>query len=195
VTASTPNQAPFRNNFGPLADGDASTVNSNTQPPEPTLDHENIEGRIDGLFRDNVEGRIDGFFRDADATLATATLDFHLVEDRLRTSLERNLTQIITDKVDSTGTKLGTKFNQAILLFQTGVNDITSDLRKDIQRMDDRLTQLQGSLENHNSYFSTAIKTISTNTCRLAEETSALSVRVVEHQSHLDHLLSFEEAW
>ena len=50
--------------------------------------------------------------------------------------------------------------------------------------MDDRLTQLQGSLEHHNSSFSTAIETISTNTCRLAEETSALSARVVEHQSH-----------
>ena len=61
--------------------------------------------------------------------------------------------------------------------------------------MDDRLTQLQGSLEHHNSSFSTAIETISTNTCRLAEETSALSARVVEHQSHLDHLLRFEEAW
>ena len=60
--------------------------------------------------------------------------------------------------------------------------------------MDDCLTQLQGSLEHHNSSFSTAIKTISTNTCRLTEETSALSTRVVEHQSHLDHLLSFEEA-
>ena len=60
--------------------------------------------------------------------------------------------------------------------------------------MDDRLVQLQGSLEHHNSSFSTAIETISTNTCRLAGETSALSVRVVEHQSHLEHLLSFEEA-
>ena len=60
--------------------------------------------------------------------------------------------------------------------------------------MDDRLAQLTGSLQHHNSSFSTAIKTISTNTSRLAEETSALSVRVVEHQSHLEHLLSFDEA-
>lgn len=182
VTASTPNPAPFHNTFGPLVDGDAITVNSDTQPPETTLD------------RDDVEDQIDGLFCDADATLATATLDFHLVEDRLQVSLERNLTQIITTKVDSAGTKLGTKLNQALLLFQTGVNNITSDLQKDIQRMDDRLTQLQGSLEHHNSSFSTAIETKSTNTCRLAEEMSALSARVVEHQSHLDHLLSFKEA-
>ena len=180
--AFTPNPAPFHNTFGPLADGDASTVNSDAQPPKTTLD------------RDDVDERIDGLFRDTDATLAAATLDFHLVKDRLRVSLERDLTQIITTKVNSTGTQLGRKLNQALLLFQTGVNDITSDLQKDIQRMDDRLAQLQGSLEHHNSSFSTAIETISMNTCRLAEETSALSARVVEHQSHLDHLLSFEEA-
>jgi len=146
------------------------------------------------LDRNDVNEQIDGLFRDADATLAAATLDFHLVEDRLRVSLERDLTQVITTKVDSTGMQLGAKLNQALLLFQTGVNNITSDLQKDIQRMDDRLTQLQGSLEQHNSSFSTAIATISTNTCRLAEETSALSARVVEHQSHLDHLLRFKEA-
>ena len=141
--------------------------------------------------RNDVYKRIDGLFRDAGAMLTAATLDFHLVEDHLRVRLERDLTQIITTKVDSTGTKL----NQALLLFQTSVNDITSDLQKDIQRMDDRLAQLQGSLEHHNSSFSTAIKTISKNTCRVVEETSALSVRVVEHQSHLEHLFSFEEAW
>ncbi len=145
------------------------------------------------LDRD-VDERIDDLFCNTDATLAAATLDFHLVEDRLRVSLERNLTQVITTKVDSMGTQLGTKLNQALLLFQTGVNDITSNLQKDIQRMDDRLAQLQGSLEHHNSSFSTAIETISTNTCRLAEEMSALSARVVEHQLHLDHLLSFKEA-
>ena len=161
----------IHNTFGPLTDSDASTVNSNAQPTETTIDHNNVDKRIDGLFRD------------ADATLAAETLDFHLVEDRLQVSLERDLTQIITIKVNSTRTHLGTK----LLLFQMGVNDITSDLQKDIQRMDDRLAQLQGS-------FNTAIKTISTNTCRLTEEMSALSARVVEHHSHLDHLLSFEEA-
>ena len=60
--------------------------------------------------------------------------------------------------------------------------------------MDNRLAQLQGSLELHNSSFNTAIETISANMSSLAEKTSALSARVVEHQSHLDHLLSFEEA-
>ena len=136
------------------------------------------------LDRDDVDEQIDDLFCDANATLAAATLDFHLVEDRLQASLELDLTQVITTKVDSTGTQLGTKLNQALLLFQTCVNDITSNLQKDIQRMDDRLAQLQGSLEKHNSSFSTAITTMSTNTCRLTEETSALSARVVEHQSH-----------
>ena len=60
--------------------------------------------------------------------------------------------------------------------------------------MDDRLAQMLGSLQQHNLSFTAAIKTISTNTAKLAQETSALSVRVVEHQSHLEHLLGFEEA-
>ena len=60
--------------------------------------------------------------------------------------------------------------------------------------MDDRLAQLSGSLQQHNSSFTAAIETISTKTIKLAEETSALSVRVVEHQLHLKHLLGFEEA-
>jgi len=187
VTAFTPTPAPFLNTSGPLADGDASTDNSGDQPPDTQPP--------DTMLDRDVDERIDDLFCNTDATLAAATLDFHLVEDRLRVSLERNLTQVITTKVDSMGTQLGTKLNQALLLFQTGVNDITSNLQKDIQRMDDRLAQLQGSLEQHNSSFSTAIATKSTNTCRLTEETSALSARVVEHQSHLHHLLRFEEAW
>ena len=178
VTAIAPDPAPFHNTFGPLADSDASTVDSDAQPPETTLDCDNIDEQIDDLFRD------------ADATLAAATLDFHPVEDYLQVRLERDLTQTITTTVDLTGVKL----NQALSLLQASVNNITSDLKKDIQRMDDRLAQLQGSLQHHNSSFNTAIKTISTNTSRLVEETSALSVRVVEHQSHLEHLLSFEEA-
>ena len=60
--------------------------------------------------------------------------------------------------------------------------------------MDNRLAQLYGSLRQHNSSFTAAIETISTNMIKLAEETSALFVRVVEHQLHLEHLLGFEEA-
>jgi hypothetical protein len=87
VTASTPDPAPFHNTFGLLADDNVSMVYSNTQPPETTL------------ARDDVNERIVGLFRDADATLAAATLDFNLVEERLQVRLKRDLTQTI----DSTG--------------------------------------------------------------------------------------------
>jgi hypothetical protein len=118
-------------------------------------------------------------FCDADATLAAATLDFNLVKERLQVRLERDLTQNITTKAALTGAKLKQSMEETLSLFQKNVDDITTDLSKDIQRMDNRLAQLTGSLQHHNSSFITAIKTISTNTSRLAEETSALSVQVV----------------
>ncbi len=39
-----------------------------------------------------------------------------------------------------------------------------------------------------------AITTLSGNTTRLSEETTALSNRVIKHQDHLENLLGFEEA-
>jgi hypothetical protein len=189
VTAIAPDPVPFHNTFAPLADGDASTVDSDVQPPKTTHDCEDVDAPTNW---------IDEIFRDANATFAAATFGFNLVEERLRVCLKRDLThQTITTKAASTGAKLKQSMEDTLSLFQKNVDDITSDLYKDIQRMDDRLAQLTGTgslQQHHNSSFSTAIETISTNTSRLAEETSALSVRVVEHQSHLEHLLSFEEA-
>ena len=125
-------------------------------------------------------------------------ISFYLVEERLQVCLERDLTQNITTKADSTGAKLKQSMEESLLLFftnmQQNITAITSDLSKDIQQMDDQLTQLQGTLEHHNSLFNTAIATISANTSSLVEKTSALSDQVVKHQSHLENLLSFEEA-
>ena len=90
VTAIAPDPVPFHNTFGPLADGDASRVDSDVQPPETTHDRDDV---------DAPTNRIDELFRDADATLAAATFDFNLVEERLRVHLERDLTQTITTKL------------------------------------------------------------------------------------------------
>ena len=86
MTTSTPDPAPFHNTFGPLAGGDTSMVDSNAQPPETTLDCDNANEGIVGLFRN------------ADATLAAATLDFNLVKERLQVRLKRDLTQTITTR-------------------------------------------------------------------------------------------------
>jgi hypothetical protein len=48
-------------------------------------------------------------------------------------------------------------------------------------------------LQHSTSSITTAIESISSNTAKLAQETSSLSVQVVEHQAHLDNLLGFEE--
>ena len=111
---------------------------------------------------------IDNIFREADATLAAETFDFVLLEERLRLRLDRDLAA----RVDRS----------------------TSAIRRDIMLMDERITRMADHLQLDNSSFTAAITTISTNTAKLAQETSALSVRVVDHQTHLENLLGFEEA-
>jgi hypothetical protein len=189
VTAIAPDTVPIHNNFGPLADGNTSTVDSDVQPPKNTHDCNDVDAPTQ---------RIDELFHDANAMLAAATLNFKLVEEHLRVCLKRDLTQTITTKTDLIGAALEQSMGESLSLFFTNtrqnVTNSTSALTKDIQCMDDRLAQLSGSLQQHNSSFTAAIETISTKTIKLAEETSALSVRVVEHQLHLKHLLGFEEA-
>ena len=74
VTEIAPDPVPFHNTFGPLADGDTSTVDSDVQPPKITQDLDDF---------DTPTERIDELVRDADATLAGATFDFNLVEEHL----------------------------------------------------------------------------------------------------------------
>ncbi len=112
---------------------------------------------------------IDNIFREADATLAAETYDFVLLKERLRLRLDRDLT--------------------------ARVDHSTSAIRRDIMLMDKRITRMADHLQLDNSCFTAAITAISTNTAKLAHETSALSVRVVDHQTHLENLLGFEEAW
>ena len=111
---------------------------------------------------------IDNIFREADATLAAETYDFVLLEERLRLRLDRDLSA----RVDRS----------------------TSAIRRDIMLIDERITRMADHLQLDNSSFTAAITTISANTAKLAQETSALSVRVVDHQAHLENLLGFEEA-
>ena len=98
MTTPTPDPAPFHNTFGPLTDGDSSTVDSDAQPPETTL------------ARDDANEGIVRLFRDADALLAAATLDFNLVEDRPRVRLEHDLSQTF----DSTASKIGTRMDDQL---------------------------------------------------------------------------------
>jgi hypothetical protein len=184
VTAFAPDAVPFHNTFGPLADGDASSVeDSGVQPHKIPHDHDSVDAPTQ---------RIDELFRTADATLAVATFNFNLVKERLQIRLERDLTQTIATKTESSGADLKQSFGESISTFFTNirqnVDNSTSTHTRYIQCMDDRLAQMSGSLQQHNSSFTAAIRIISANTAKLAQETSALSVRVVEHQSHLEHL-------
>ncbi len=84
VTAIEPDAVPIHNTFGPLVDGDASSVDSGIQPHKNPHDHDDVDAPTQ---------RIGELFPNADATLAVATFDFNLVEERLRIRLECDLTQ------------------------------------------------------------------------------------------------------
>ena len=141
---------------------------------------------------------IDQIFRDADATLAAATYDFELMSERLRLRLDHDLTAKMTTNIGSFQTDLGRSLQQSLSTFMTNIEqDIeksTSSLKRDIKMMDERINQMSNHLRVETSSTMAAIETISTNNTKLAQETSNLSVRVVEHQSHLENLLGFEEA-
>jgi hypothetical protein len=71
----------------------------------------------------------------------------------------------------------------------------TKELVADINNMNNNMRLFWDRVDtDHRSVVTEAITTFSGNTARLSEETSALSVRVIEHQGHLENLLGFEEA-
>ena len=89
VTAIAPDTVLIHNTFGPIADGNTSTVDSDVQPPQNTQDLDDF---------DTPTQRINELFCDANATLTVATLDFNLVKERLQVRLKRDLTQTITTR-------------------------------------------------------------------------------------------------
>ena len=60
--------------------------------------------------------------------------------------------------------------------------------------MNTNMKMFKDRVDNDHISVTAALTTLSNNTARLLEETSALSVCVVEHQGHLENLLGFEEA-
>ena len=112
VMAIALDTVPNHNTFGPLADSDTSTVDSDIQPPKNMHDCNDV---------DTPTQRIDELFCDADATLAAATLNFNLVKERLRVRLDRDLTQSITTKTDLTGAALEQSMGESLSLFITNI--------------------------------------------------------------------------
>ncbi len=70
----------------------------------------------------------------------------------------------------------------------------TKELIANIAQINSNMTLFKERVERDHQSVTAAITTLSSNTARLSEETTALSVRVVEHQDHLENLLGFEEA-
>ena len=134
-------------------------------------------------------------FREADATLAAATYDFELMSERLRQRLDNDLRASLTEEIKTTNYDFGKSIEQSILTFssmiQRNVDDSTLALER---RIGERIASMDERIAITTESTATAIETLSANTEKLAQETTALSVRMVEHQSHLENLLGFEEA-
>ena len=183
---------PSPNQFGALAqDDESSDEPSHTDDDAPTE-------------------AIDNIFREADATLAAATYDFELMSERLRIRLDHDLTASITkelksdmdsitnelkSEMKSTKSNLGKSIEQTMLTFssmiQQNVDDSTLAFER---RIEERIASMEERIARTTESTAKHIELISANTNELARETTALSVRMVEHQSHLENLLGFEEA-
>ena len=60
--------------------------------------------------------------------------------------------------------------------------------------MDKNMSQLKDKMTMDSTHLTEEISTSSANIARLSGEMTALSVRVIEHQGHLENLLGLEEA-
>ena len=189
VRVIAPTAVPTHNTFAALApdDDDPSDLDNDAADDAPNTH------------------TIDTMFREADATLAAATYDFELMSERLRLRLDRDLTATLTTQLASTTSDFGKSIEKSMSTFltmiQQDVDNSTMALKQGIQSMDERIAsmderiaQMSDHLHVNNTSTTAAIETISSNTAKLAQETSALSVRMVEHQMHLENLLGFEEA-
>ena len=104
------------------------------------------------------------------------------------------LEQSIVAKITTIETTIGTTMSSLFSELQQSLAFTTKELIADITSMNTNMKLFKDRVDNDHISVTAALATLSSNTARLSEETSALSVRVVEHQGHLENLLGFEEA-
>ena len=111
--------------------------------------------------------------------------------------LEQSVTTKISSEIGKISSELGVMGETMSSLFaslQQSLANTTKELIADITHTNTNMTLFKARVERDHASVTAAITTLSGNTARLSEETTALSVRVVEHQDHLENLLGFEEA-
>jgi hypothetical protein len=111
--------------------------------------------------------------------------------------LELSFTSNLSSEIGKITSKIGVMGETMSSLFSTlqqSLAHTTTELIADITRMNSNMKLFKERVEHDHISVTAAITTLSGNTARLSEETTALSARVIEHQDHLDNLLGFEEA-
>ena len=104
------------------------------------------------------------------------------------------LEQSITSKFSSDLGVMGETMSSLFATLNESLAHTTKELIANITQINSNMTLFKERVERDHQSVTAAITTLSGNTARLSEETTALSVRVIEHQDHLENLLGFEEA-
>ncbi len=111
--------------------------------------------------------------------------------------LEQLVTSRISSEINKISSEIGVIEETMSSLFATlqrSLANTAKELIADINHTNSNMILCKERVERDHVSVTKAITTLSSNTARLSEETTALSVRVVERQDHLENLLGFEEA-
>ena len=113
---------------------------------------------------------------------------------RLKESIISKISTLETNIVTSVEHKIGIMLSSMFSDLQHSLEFTTKSLIADITHINENMRIFKDRVDSDHVSITSTIATLSRNTARLSEETSALSVHVVEHQDHLENLLGFEEA-
>jgi hypothetical protein len=115
--------------------------------------------------------------------------DLHPLEQsivtRIYTVENKIVSSIETKLVLSIKTQIGITISSMLSDLQQSLAFTTRELIKVINKTNNNMKLLKERVDTDHVSVTAAIATLSSNTARLSEEMSALSVRVVEHQDHL----------
>ena len=180
---------PLGNRFDELGQDDATTVG--------TVDAVDLDA---ASTTSSTARRINELARATDATIAeinaiptTGPVSTDNLQ-QLNDSITGNIEASITGKISSLERTIGETMSSLFAGIRQDLANTTKELIADINNMNTNMRLFRDRVDTDHRSVTEAITKLSGNTARLSEETTALSVRVVEHQGHLENLLGFEEA-
>ena len=186
------------NRFDQLGQPDADTTASEDLPGDdaPSTTPGDLVRHTDDTIADAIEDlarHTDDTIAEINAISASSPVfsdDLHRLEQSIVSrisTIENKIVSLIETKIKITISSMLSDLHHSLAF-------TTKALVADITNINDNMKIFKERVDTDHASMTAAIATLSRNTARLSEETSTLSVRVVEHQDHLENLLGFEEA-